>query len=157
MLLAIIVYTTGGLLVPPPEGLGWFGGVAYHVLLRLVLLPVVAGLAYEGLRLGASRGNNLLVRAIMKPGLWLQLITTKAPQPDQIEVAIRSFEAVVPPEHRDGRVPHTLDSPITLARDGLAVVLTDADVRLDGEARPDHLDADAAGTQTSVDERHEGA
>ena len=138
MMLAIIVYTVGGLLVPPPEGIGWFGAVVYHVLLRIVLLPVVAGLAYEFLRLGAAKGDNWLVRTIMTPGLWLQKITTKQPTPDQIEVAIRSFEAVVPAERREGRVPTTLDSPITLASDSLEVVLESANVRVDGA--PAHAD-----------------
>jgi uncharacterized protein YqhQ len=136
MLLAVVVYTVAGVAVPPPEGAGLMLTILYHVALRIVLLPVVAGLAYEGLRLGASRGDNPIVKALMKPGLWLQLITTKQPTRDQIEVAIRSFEAVVPPGLREGRVPHTLDSPITLARDGLAVHLTDADVRLDGDDEP---------------------
>jgi uncharacterized protein YqhQ len=136
MLLAMVVYTVGGVLVPPPDGLGFVGGVVYHVLLRVVLLPVVAGLAYEGLRLGAAHGDRLVVRALMKPGLWLQLITTKPPFPDQIEVAIRSFEAVVPPEERVGRVPQSLDSVVTLARDGLAVQLTDARTRVDGDPLP---------------------
>jgi uncharacterized protein YqhQ len=137
MLLAVVVYTVGGVLVPPQalfgEEVGWFLAVIYHVLLRVVLLPVVAGLAYEGLRLGAAHGDNVLVRGLMKPGLWLQLITTKQPTPDQIEVAIRSFEAVVPLERREGRVPTTLDSPVTLAAEGLPVVLTEADVRVDGQ------------------------
>jgi hypothetical protein len=130
------VYTVGGLLVPPPEGIGWFGAVVYHVVLRIVLLPVVAGLAYEFLRLGAAKGDHPLVRAVMLPGLWLQRITTKQPTDDQIEVAIRSFEAVVPAEHRQGRVPTTLDSPITLASDSLEVVLESADVRVEGAPVP---------------------
>jgi len=130
MLLAIVVYTAGGLLVPPPEGITWYWAVVYHVVLRIVLLPVVAGLAYEGLRIGA-RYDNVVVRGIMKPGLWLQLITTKQPEPDQIEVAIRAFEAVVPAQERVGRVPTTLDSPVTLARHSLDVDLESADLRLD--------------------------
>jgi uncharacterized protein YqhQ len=125
MLLAVVVYTIGGVLVPPPEGIGWLGAVVYHVVLRIVLLPVVAGLAYEGLRVGA-RYDNLLVRAVMKPGLWLQLITTKPPEPAQIEVAIRAFEAVVPANEREGRVAAGLPGSITLAGDGLPVELTDA-------------------------------
>jgi uncharacterized protein YqhQ len=139
MLLAVVIYTAGGLLVPPPEGIAWWGAVLYHVVLRIVLLPVVAGAAYEGLRLGAAKGDNVLVRAIMKPGLWLQLITTKPPDADQIEVAIRSFEAVVPAESRTGRVPTTLDSPVLLAHDSLPVTLEAADLRVagpDGEVAP---------------------
>jgi uncharacterized protein YqhQ len=111
MLLALIVYTLAGVLVPAPEG-GFLVKLLYHVLLRVVLLPVVAGLAYEALRLGAAKGDNPIVKALMKPGLWLQLITTKQPSRDQIEVAIRAFEAVVPQEHREGRVPTDLPSVV---------------------------------------------
>ncbi len=111
MLLALVVYTLAGALVPAPEG-GFLLAVGYHVALRVVLLPVIAGLAYEGLRLGAARGDNRLVAALMKPGLWLQLITTKQPTPDQIEVAIRAFEAVVPDEHLQDRVGTDLPSTI---------------------------------------------
>ena len=112
MLLALIVYTVAGLLVPAPAGAGVLGAILYHVLLRIVLLPVVAGLAYEGLRLGAAKDDNLLVRALVKPGLWLQLITTKEPTPDQIEVAIRAFEAAVPAEARGDRVGRGLTSEV---------------------------------------------
>jgi uncharacterized protein YqhQ len=108
MVLALFVYTIAGALVPPPEGLGWVGTVTYHVLLRIVLLPVVAGLAYEGIRLGAAKGENPIVAALMRPGLWLQRITTRPPTEDQIEVAIRSFEWVVPEAHLRGR---TVDLP----------------------------------------------
>lgn len=111
MLLALVVYTLVGSLVPPPEG-GFLVAVGYHVALRIVLLPVIAGLAYEGLRLGAARGDNPVVAALMKPGLWLQMITTKPPTTDQIEVAIRAFEAVVPDEHLAGRVSTTLPSRV---------------------------------------------
>ena len=61
---------------------------------------VLAGLAYEGLRLGAGHGDNIVVRALMKPGLWLQKITTRPPDHDMIEVAIRSFQAVLPEDER---------------------------------------------------------
>jgi uncharacterized protein YqhQ len=125
MLIAIVVYSLAGWLVEAPEG-----GVAvkalYHIALRVVLLPVVAGLAYEGLRLGAGK-DNLLVRALMKPGLWLQMITTKPPTDDQIEIAIRAFEAVVPTANLDGRTGE-LPSPVVWGPDeatetvGLATV-----------------------------------
>lgn len=111
MLLALVVYTVAGVIVPAPEG-GLLVGVAYQVALRIVLLPVVAGLAYEGLRLGAGHSDNVIVRGMMKPGLWLQLITTKPPTDDQVEVAIRAFEAVVPAEHLAGRMVDTLPSRV---------------------------------------------
>jgi uncharacterized protein YqhQ len=71
---------------------------------RILAIPLIAGISYEALRLGANHGKNPIVRALMKPGLWLQKITTRPPTDDQIEVAIRAFEAVLPEEERH-RVP----------------------------------------------------
>lgn len=97
MLLAVVVYSVAGAIMPPPEGAGVVATATYHVLLRIALLPVIAGIAYEGLRLGAGR-DNLAVRAMMAPGRWLQKVTTKPSSPDMREVAIRAFEAVLPAE-----------------------------------------------------------
>jgi uncharacterized protein YqhQ len=110
MLIAIFTYSFAGWLVPAPPG-GVVVTAGYHIGLRLLLLPVVAGLAYEGLRLGAGRDTRL-VRALMRPGLWLQMITTKPPTRDQIEVAIRAFEAVVPADDLVGKIPASLTSPV---------------------------------------------
>jgi uncharacterized protein YqhQ len=118
MLIAILVYSVAGALLPPP-GEGVIAGVVFHVLLRVALLPLVAGIAYEGLRLGAGR-DNWLVRGVMKPGLWLQYITTKPSEPEMVEVAIRAFEAVVPAEQTDGRLPQGLPSPIVWGTDDRA-------------------------------------
>jgi uncharacterized protein YqhQ len=128
MLLAIVIYTVGGVIVPPPAGIGRFGAIGYHVALRLVLLPVVAGVAYEALRLGARRESNPIVAAIMAPGRWLQRITTKPPEEGMVEVAVRAFEAVVPAGARVGRVPGGLTSPVVIPADSLPVELADATV-----------------------------
>lgn len=61
--------------------------------LRLLLLPVVAGISYEIIRL-AGRSNNILVRIISYPGMLLQKLTTREPDDSMIEVAIASVEAV---------------------------------------------------------------
>ena len=61
---------------------------------RILLLPVVAGLSYEVIKL-AGRSNGC-TRTLTKPGLWLQRLTTLEPDDSQIEVAIRSMEAVIP-------------------------------------------------------------
>jgi uncharacterized protein YqhQ len=71
-----------------------------RVPLQLLAVPVIVGIAYEGIRLGAGRERSALVRAIMKPGLWLQMLTTKPPSREQIEVAIRALEQVLPPAER---------------------------------------------------------
>ena len=60
-------------------------------------MPVVAGLAYEWIRL-AARSDNSVVQALVKPGLWLQNITTRPPDDSQIEVAIAAMNAAKPQE-----------------------------------------------------------
>ncbi len=64
-----------------------------RVLLRLALLPVIAGISYEIIRL-AGRSSHPLVELLSKPGLALQNLTTKEPEEDMIEVAIVAVEAV---------------------------------------------------------------
>ncbi len=59
---------------------------------RLLLVPVIAAVGYEILRFGARHRANPLVRALMAPGILVQMITTKRPSDDQIEVAIVSME-----------------------------------------------------------------
>lgn len=61
--------------------------------MRLLLVPVVAGISYEILKL-AGRSNNIFMRIISTPGLLLQKLTTKEPDDDMIEVAIAAIEAV---------------------------------------------------------------
>ena len=63
------------------------------VLLRILLIPVIAGISYEILRL-AGNSDNPIINLISKPGLWLQGLTTREPDDDMIEVGIRSVEAV---------------------------------------------------------------
>lgn len=62
--------------------------------LRLLLLPVVAGISYEIIKF-AGRSQNKLVRIVIQPGLWLQKITTREPDDSQLEVAIASLKAVL--------------------------------------------------------------
>ena len=63
------------------------------MVLRLALVPVIAGVSYEFLRL-AGRSDNCVINILSKPGLWLQNLTTKEPDDDIIEVGIASVEAV---------------------------------------------------------------
>ena len=67
--------------------------VAAKVVLRVLLLPVVAGISYEIIRL-AGRSDNLLVRILSAPGMWIQRMTTKEPDESMVEVAIAAVEAV---------------------------------------------------------------
>ncbi len=60
---------------------------------RLLLIPVIAGVSYEFIRL-AGRTDNKLVNILSRPGMWLQALTTREPDDSMIEVAIASVEAV---------------------------------------------------------------
>lgn len=66
-----------------------------NLLLRLALLPLVAGLAYEVIRFAGSRDNRL-TRALSRPGLALQRLTTAEPDEPILEVAIEAMKAVIP-------------------------------------------------------------
>ncbi len=66
---------------------------ALRVVLRIALVPVIAGISYEIIRL-AGRSDNIFVKIISAPGMWLQRLTTKEPDREMAEVAIKSVEAV---------------------------------------------------------------
>lgn len=67
---------------------GWL-----RILIRIILIPVIAGIAYEFIRLAGS-SNNVVIGILSKPGLWLQGLTTREPDDGMIEVAIKSVEGV---------------------------------------------------------------
>ncbi|MBE3589770.1 MAG: DUF1385 domain-containing protein [Firmicutes bacterium] len=79
--------------------LGW-PSLLWRILSRLVLLPVVAGLAYELLRLSARHETRLWARWVAAPGLWMQRLTTREPDAAQLEVAIAALAAVLDREER---------------------------------------------------------
>lgn len=70
-------------------------GVLVRTASRIVFMPLVAGLSYEILRIGARWGGNAFVHAMFVPNIALQALTTKVPDDSQIEVAIASFEAAL--------------------------------------------------------------
>lgn len=64
-----------------------------RVVIRLLLIPVIASISYEFIRL-AGKSNNIIVRIISAPGMWLQMLTTREPDDDMIEVGIEAVRAV---------------------------------------------------------------
>ena len=84
MLVSIVVFS----LVNP-------GGFMSKFLSRLLLLPVIAGVSYELLRLGAKFEKNPVMKVFVLPGLLLQRITTKEPDNSQILVAVAAMKAVL--------------------------------------------------------------
>jgi uncharacterized protein YqhQ len=81
----------------------FFGRPAWYWLIvsRILLLPVIAGLAYEVIRFAGRHPQNVVLRTVLAPGLWLQRLTTRRPSLDQIEVSIRALREVL---HLEGRL-----------------------------------------------------
>jgi uncharacterized protein YqhQ len=74
-----------------------FGRPAWYWLIatRILLLPVIAGLAYELIRFAGKHSSNRVVMALLAPGLWLQRLTTREPSIEQLEVSIRALLEVL--------------------------------------------------------------
>jgi uncharacterized protein YqhQ len=90
MVLAIFVFAPIGL----PE---WY----WLLLSRILGIPLIAGLSYEVIKWAGRNRHKAWVRAVMWPGLMLQNLTTREPDHDQLEVAIRALEAVLAVEKPD--------------------------------------------------------
>jgi uncharacterized protein YqhQ len=94
MVVAIVVF----LFITPS---GWVGLVASRVL----ALPLIAGIAYELIRLASRFSHHRAVRVILAPGLWLQRLTTREPTLEQIEVSIDALKHVLSLEQERGGSP----------------------------------------------------
>jgi uncharacterized protein YqhQ len=70
------------------------------ILSRILLLPVIAGIAYEVIRFAGKHTDNKLLMKLLAPGLWLQRLTTREPTLDQLEVSIRALREVLELEGR---------------------------------------------------------
>jgi uncharacterized protein YqhQ len=92
MVIAIFVFAFVG----RPE---WY----YLILSRIVLLPVIAGLAYEVIRYAGMHQDNRVLMTLLAPGLWLQRLTTREPSDDQVEVSICALKRVL--EREDAESP----------------------------------------------------
>ncbi len=68
---------------------------------RILLLPLIAGIAYELIRFAGKHTGNRFLMALLAPGLWLQRLTTREPTLDQLEVSIRALRDVLALEQRD--------------------------------------------------------
>jgi uncharacterized protein YqhQ len=75
----------------------FFGRPVWYwlILTRILLLPVIAGLAYELIRFAGKHQDNRVVMTVLAPGLWLQRLTTREPTLDQLEVSIQALREVL--------------------------------------------------------------
>jgi uncharacterized protein YqhQ len=80
----------------------FFGRPAWYWLIttRILLLPLIAGMAYELIRFAGKHSGNRILLTLLAPGLWLQRLTTREPTLDQLEVSIRALRDVLRLEGR---------------------------------------------------------
>jgi uncharacterized protein YqhQ len=90
------------------------GRPALHwlILSRILLLPVIAGLAYEVIRFAGKHQNNRVLMTLLAPGLWLQRLTTREPTLDQIEVSIQALRRVLEREQAETPQEKRLDTRV---------------------------------------------
>jgi len=79
-----------------------FDSLLLNFLIRIVLMPVVAGLSYEIIRLSAKKESSWIFKIMTKPGVWLQNVTTKEPDDQQLEVAIEALKESLKLEPQTG-------------------------------------------------------
>ena len=79
-----------------------FDSLLFNFLIRLALMPVVAGISYEIIRLSAKKESSWFFKFMTKPGVWLQNITTQEPDDQQLEVAIEALKESLKFEPRTG-------------------------------------------------------
>jgi uncharacterized protein YqhQ len=82
------------------------------VLSRILLLPVIAGLAYELIRYAGKHQGNRVLMTLLAPGLWLQRLTTREPTDDQVEVSIKALQSVMEKEAAETPEERRLESRV---------------------------------------------
>jgi uncharacterized protein YqhQ len=85
-----------------------FDSLLFNFLVRIALIPVVAGISYEIIRLSARKESGAFFKMITRPGVWLQNVTTKEPDDSQLEVAIEALKASLKLEPQQGEVEPAL-------------------------------------------------
>ena len=116
---------------------------------RIVLIPVLAMIGYELLRFGARHRSNPLIRVVMWPGILVQMITTKQPTDDMIEVAIVSIEEAL---RADGEV--IPEGGLGLTRDPMPQPGETAAAVREAQAAADVAVADGAGAAAGAPADH---
>jgi uncharacterized protein YqhQ len=111
MVVSILVFA---LLGKPSSGI--LSTIVWRVASRIVLLPVIAGISYELIRLAGKFSRFKIINIIFYPGLLLQRITTREPDDSQIEVAISSFKEVLTAEQNE-----PIDDKIIVRQDDVSV------------------------------------
>lgn len=118
MIISIFLFMTIKIVLPN-------GNMWINVIIRILLLPVIAGISYEFIRL-AGRSDNKCITILSKPGLWLQGLTTKEPEREMVEVAIAAVEEVFDwKAYLKENFPETKIEEVAAAKESVASEATD--------------------------------
>ena len=80
-----------------------FDAMWLNLVVRILLMPLVAGLSYEVIRYAAKKESGAIFKMMTLPGIWLQNITTQEPDDDQLEVAIEALNESLKLEPIEGK------------------------------------------------------
>lgn len=89
VIVSILVFAVSGIFIG--VNIWWL-----NLLIRLALVPVVAGIAYEIIHFTGKHDDNAVCRSVSRPGMWMQRFTTREPDDSMLEVAIAAMQAVLP-------------------------------------------------------------
>ncbi|MGN1347727.1 MAG: DUF1385 domain-containing protein, partial [Acutalibacteraceae bacterium] len=98
IILSVLVSSAVSILAPQLRDI-----TAVWMLVKILILPFVMGLGYEFIKY-AGRHDNIAVKILAAPGLWMQRLTTKEPDDDMIEVALTAFKAVITENPEDDAI-----------------------------------------------------
>jgi uncharacterized protein YqhQ len=118
LLVFIVVKILVGAVLPYPEVL-W-----QLMALRILMIPIVAAIAYEIIRYGGRHRDSLLSRALAQPGLLMQKLTTRQPSEDQIRIAIYALATVAP----EVQLPEGFAEPVEATHDGKLLTAGNGDM-----------------------------
>ncbi|NLB15994.1 MAG: DUF1385 domain-containing protein [Clostridiales bacterium] len=139
LLLSILIYSLP--IVP-------WDNTMLRMLSKIALMPVIVGLGFEFIMF-AGKHDNVIIRALSAPGLWMQRITTREPAPDMIECAVASLKSALP-DNFPGYDP--LTNPDVLPADGIGVTDEDRERLAAKAAAKVAAESAASETETSGDD-----
>jgi hypothetical protein len=83
------------------------------ILSRILLVPVIAALGYEFIYFGANHVDNPVIKILLTPGLWLQSLTTREPDDEQLKVGIAAMKAAIEADEEVPAVVPAIVPPVT--------------------------------------------
>lgn len=106
--ISIVVFAALIPFMPQVSEVGWLQSL-FALVVKVPLMLPVAGIAYEFQRAAAKYPNNALIRCLIAPGMWMQRLTTREPQPEQLEIALVALRKNLWRENQDSQTENQQD------------------------------------------------